>query len=150
MKNIIILIFLALILGNCSYKPIYKNNLNQAISITILSFEGDENLNKKLSSELVSYQNSEDKKNYNIKIKTNLERKVISKDNKGNTTTIELIGNAIFIIIKDDGEQRFSFNENLKIQNNDDSFEQEKYEEIVIHNFAKSIKRKLISQLNNL
>ena len=147
-KKILILLFTILI-TNCGYSPIYNNNIDQNIEITILSIEGDEHLNKKLNTELKKYIKENSENSFKVKINTNYVKKTISKNSKGNATNFELIASATFTIVLDDYEKKILLNENLKIKNKEDSFEQQKYEDIIIANFAKSLKQKLLLQLNN-
>ena len=81
---------------------------------------------------------------------TNFEKEIISKDSKGNPTNFELSASVKFTIVFENEEKMFVFEENLKIKNREDSFEQQKYENIIISNFAKSFEQKLILGLNNL
>ena len=70
---------------------------------------------------------------------------MISKDLTGKATNYDLTAVSTFkFIIR--AKQSFSFNENLKIKNIDNSFEQ-KHEDEIINNFATSIYNKLIVQL---
>lgn len=149
MKKIII-ILLSILLSNCGYTPLYKENINQNINIKIVSFNGDQFLNKKLNDELNKYYKNNSNDIFKIKIITSLDKKILSKDSKGNTTNIELNANVIFTIVGEVNEESFSFNENLKIKNRNDSFEQKEYENIIIQNFAKSIKQKLILKLDRI
>lgn len=147
----LIIFSMAIILSHCGYTPLYKTNeISQSLSITIISLEGNKIFNKKLNNELSKYFKKDNKVNFDVKIKTNIGKRILSKDTKGNTTNLELIGNAIFTVIINDKENILSFSETLKIKNRNDSFEQEKYENIVIENFAKSIKQKLILELNTI
>ena len=159
LKKLFILLVI-IIIPSCGYTPIYKDNINQNIGISILSIEGSDILNKKLDIELNKYinkntenKNTENKNTENlfkIKVMTNFEKETISKDSKGNATNFELSASVKFTIVFENEEKMFVFEENLKIQNKEDSFEQQKYENIVITNFAKSFGQKLILELNNL
>ena len=149
LKKLLILIIIILI-PNCGYTPIYNNDVNRDIKILILSIEGNEKLNKKLSMELNKYINKNEQNLFKIKVKTNFKKEAISKDSKGNTTNFELSASATFTILFENQEKELVLKENLKIKNKEDLFEQQKYENIVISNFAKSLGQNLILELNNL
>ena len=149
LKKLFILLVI-IIIPSCGYTPIYKDNLNQNIGISILSIEGSDILNKKLDIELDKYINKNSENLFKIKVMTNFEKEIISKDSKGNPTNFELSASVKFTIVFENEEKMFVFEENLKIKNREDSFEQQKYENIVISNFAKSFEQKLILGLNNL
>lgn len=149
LKKLFILLVI-IIIPSCGYTPIYKDNINQNIGISILSIEGSDILNKKLDIELNKYINKNTENLFKIKVMTNFEKETISKDSKGNATNFELSASVKFTIVFENEEKMFVFEENLKIQNKEDSFEQQKYENIVITNFAKSFGQKLILELNNL
>ena len=149
LKKIFILLVI-IIIPSCGYTPIYKDNLNQNIGISILSIEGSDILNKKLDIELDKYINKNSENLFKIKVMTKFEKEIISKDSKGNPTNFELSASVKFTIVFENEEKMFVFEENLKIKNKEDSFEQQKYENIIISNFAKSFEQKLILGLNNL
>ena len=149
LKKLFILLVI-IIIPSCGYTPIYKDNLNQNIGISILSIEGSDILNKKLDIELDKYINKNSENLFKIKVMTNFEKEIISKDSKGNPTNFELSASVKFTIVFENEEKMFVFEENLKIKNKEDSFEQQKYENIIISNFAKSFEQKLILGLNNL
>ena len=149
LKKLFILLVI-IIIPSCGYTPIYKDNLNQNIGISILSIEGSDILNKKLDIELDKYINKNSENLFKIKVMTNFEKEIISKDSKGNPTNFELSASVKFTIVFENEEKMFVFEENLKIKNREDSFEQQKYENIIISNFAKSFEQKLILGLNNL
>ena len=148
-KKVIILLVIILV-PSCGYTPIYNNDMNENIGISILSIEGNNKLNKKLNMELNKYMDKNEVNLFKIKIKTDLKKDPISKDTKGNTTNFELSASASFIIYLRDKEKRLVLKENIKIRNKEDSFEQQKYENIIISNFVKSFEQKLILELNNL
>ena len=150
MKKKIFIVLFFFFLTNCGYTQIYNNNYSQDINIEIINFEGDEYFNKKLIIE-IEKNNSETKADvFKVDIKTIFEKVIISKDKQGKTTNLDLIVNTIFNVRKDNLEKTFSYRENLKIEKKSDSFEQQKYENIIKANFAKTIRNKLILELNSL
>ena len=145
----IFIILLTILLTSCGYTPVYKNIDNQDIKLAILSIEGNQKLNKRLITELNKFTKENDENAFTIKIKTSFDKNTISKDAKGNATNFELVASADFVIIFNGNKKKLLLNENLKIKKREDSFEQEKYENTIITNFAKSFKQKLILEINN-
>ena len=150
MKNILFVSIFFFFLTNCGYTPLYNNNSSQDISINIIDYKGDKYLNKKLIIELEKRNVVNIEDIYNVNIDTIFDKKIISKDKHGKTTNFELIASIFFEVEKNNIKQVFSFKESSKIANKNNSFEQQKYENIIKENFAKSIKRKFIFELNNL
>tara|TARA_B100000989_G_scaffold140828_2_gene104777 strand:- start:566 stop:1018 length:453 start_codon:yes stop_codon:yes gene_type:complete len=147
-KKLIILVLL--FLTNCGYSTVYKEDLNQDIKIVILDLNGNKEFNNKLKQELKQYFNNNSENEYNLKIKTTFNKNIISKDRTGKASNFEINAKTQFQVSFKGKKQTLFFNESLKIKNNEDSFEQRKYENIIKNNFAKSIKEKLILKLKTL
>ena len=143
-------IFCILLINQCGYSPVYKKDLDKNITIIIVDQKGDREFNNKLFSELKQYQSKVSNNEYKIKIDSNVDKRIISKNTAGKATNFELSVSVIFELDHNNKIQSFAFNESLKIKNIDDTFEQQKYENIVKNNFARSIKEKLITRLNTM
>ena len=143
-------IFCILLINQCGYSPVYKKDLDKSITIIIVDQKGDKEFNNKLFSELKQYQSNVSNNEYKIKIDSNVDKRIISKNTAGKATNFELSVSVIFELDHNNKIQSFAFNESLKIKNIDDTFEQQKYENIVKNNFARSIKEKLITRLNTM
>ena len=143
-------IFCILLINQCGYSPVYKKDLDKNITIIIVDQKGDKEFNNKLFSELKQYQSNVSNNEYKIKIDSNVDKRIISKNTAGKATNFELSVSVIFELDHNNKIQSFAFNESLKIKNIDDTFEQQKYENIVKNNFARSIKEKLITRLNTM
>ena len=148
-KKFIILI-LFLLINQCGYSPVYKENLDKKINLDIVNQTGDKNFNNKLYSELKQYQSNNSNNIFKLNIKSNVNKKIISKNTKGKATDYEISATVTVEVNYKDNLKNISFNEKLKIKKIDDTFEQQKYEKIVLNNFAKSIKEQLISRLNSM
>ena len=143
-------IFCILLINQCGYSPVYKKDLDKNITIIIVDQKGDREFNNKLFSELKQYQSNVSNNEYKIKIDSNVDKRIISKNTAGKATNFELSVSVIFELDHNNKIQSFAFNESLKIKNIDDTFEQKKYEKIVKDNFARSIKEQLITRLNTM
>ena len=98
----------------------------------------------------LQYQSSDSNDRYKININSSVDKRIISKNTAGKVTDFELSVNVVFELNYNNKIQNISFNESLKIKNIDDTFEQQKYENIVKNNFARSIKEQLITRLNTM
>ena len=144
-----LLIFLLIFLTNCGYTPIYQNIKSSDLSINIVSTNGNEEMNNLIKNELELYFNKESKNKYDVSIDTNFQKKIISKNTSGATSSYQLLVETIFTIITEDKKNNFLFTEKINIENNPDSFAQKSYEDIIKRNFASSIREKLITKLSN-
>jgi outer membrane lipopolysaccharide assembly protein LptE/RlpB len=148
MKNKLILILL-IFLTSCGYTPIYQDIKSSDFSINIISTNGNEEMNNLIKNELEIYFNKESKNKYDVSINTNYEKKIISKNTSGATSSYQLFVETNFSIIAKDKKNNFLFTEKINVENNPDSFAQKSYEDIIKRNFASSIKEKLIMKLSN-
>ena len=143
---LIIFIFVS----SCGYTTVYKSQEINNIRIVLGKLEGDENFNKILILKLKELTNSKSKDIIYLSVNTDLNKKVIAKDSRGKMTDYELNVQVNFEIKNEKISEKISFNESLKLSNNEDSFEQKRYENNIIDNFASSIKEKLVFKLNTL
>ena len=148
MKNKLLIILL-IFLTSCGYTPIYQNIKSSDFSLNIVSVNGNEEMNNLIKNELEIYFNKESKNKYDVSINTNYEKKIISKDTSGATSSYQLFVRTSFTIITKDTKNNFLFTEKINVENNPDSFAQKSYEDIIKRNFASSIREKLIMKLSN-
>ena len=146
MKNIAIITFL-LFLSHCGYSSIYKNQQSQNFQLNIIETKGDYEMNNLISNEIKLYSNKEAQKIYNIKINTDYEKKVLTKDSSGVITDYNLSVVSIISINLKNKDKTFKFEENINIKIQADTFEQNTYEKNIKRNFASSIREKLISAI---
>ena len=146
MKNIAIITFL-LFLSHCGYSSIYKNQQTQNFQLSIIETKGDYEMNNLISNEIKLYSNKEAQKIYNIKINTDYEKKVLTKDSSGVITDYNLSVVSIISINLKNKNKTFKFEENINIKIQADTFEQNTYEKNIKRNFASSIREKLISAI---
>ena len=139
-KKIFILSFLLLYLSSCGYSPIYSSkNLNFSIN----NIEKDNNLLNNQFAEMIRGMVEENNPNkINIKISSNKDVQIKSKDAKGNPLIFEL-KITLKISIQGSTEVKVKiFTEDTSFNNSDDKFElsnyQKELEEILI--------RKLVEQ----
>ena len=144
-KNIFISLFLFFILNGCGFTPIALEREDLNINIEILEYEGDYKINSALRSKLSVHRNNQEGGLFKIIIKTEYEKKDLSKDSVGNIEDYELIASTTIEVIKDEETHKVTFNEKFTMENFDDDFEEDNYEKKIKENFAESIYDKLIS-----
>ena len=149
MKNLT-LIFLILFLSHCGYSSIYKNQQSQDFQLNIVETEGDYEMNNLIKNEIILYSNINSLNIYDIKINTDYEKEVLTKNSSGVITDYNLSVVSIFSISLKNKNKTFKFEENINIKNQTDIFEQNTYEKNIKRNFASSIREKLISAILNL
>ena len=149
MKNLT-LIFLILFLSHCGYSSIYKNQQSQDFQLNIVETEGDYEMNNLIKNEIILYSNINSLNIYDIKINTDYEKEVLTKNSSGVITDYNLSVVSIFSISLKNKNKTFKFEENINIKNQTDTFEQNTYEKNIKRNFASSIRQKLISAILSL
>jgi len=151
MQNKIICLIILIFLNACGYTPLYQNNSNLNFSIEITELEGDRKVNEAIKSNLQRFsKKSNEKINYEIKIKTNLTKKTISKNKTGAISQIKLITKVTFIIKSNELEQTVLFSEEFNIKKNNETIDEKEYEDNIKENMGTSISEKLIFNLSSL
>ncbi len=148
MKNLLIVLFIFLF--GCDYTPIYKSNNSNNLKIQILKMQGDDKINQLIKNELKIYNTNKSQKIYKINIKTDFGKSTISKDASGTITNYQIFVKSNFEIKYDNKIENVSFEEKFNVKKTSNTFEQKKYENTIILNFAESIKDKLILKLLSL
>ena len=144
------LIILLIFLSNCGYSSIYKNQTSLNFQINIIEAEGDKVMNNLIENQLKLYSTTESKNIYNLKIDTEYEKTVLTKNSSGVITDYSLSVTSVFSLNLNNKIEIFEFKENINIKNQTDTFEQIVYEENIKRNFASSIREKLISKILSL
>ena len=148
-KKIIYLLFSLLILNNCGFSPIYSNTNKADFAIEVVEIEGDGVVNNLINSEINRISDTNSLNRYKIKVTTNYNKIILSKDTKGIVSDYQIVVSATFAIQKDGESEVISFNEKQNVKNINNTFEQKNYEKIIKRNFAISIVRKLNLELLN-
>lgn len=155
MNNILIkaLIFILIISGtSCSYKPIFLEK-DYDFEIKKIFTDGDKDINRIIKNKLEFIKKSENKqkRNYIVKIISAKNRKIISKNSKGDPLKFEMnilveykILNNNVILLDNEIEKKNVYN------NDSDQFKLEQTEDIILENLAESISDNIISSIINL
>lgn len=129
MKEIKIIFFccLAIILtNNCGYKPIYSSS-NLDLRFDKINFESNK-INNQIVRSLKFFSNPDGSKNYDINIETKKEKRIVSKNSKGDTELYELKINLKMIVETKTKKIIKNFENKIKYNNNDNKFELKQYE----------------------
>ena len=142
MKFKVFLLFFLILLNSCSYKPLFYDE-KIIFDISEIKIEGDKKLNNKIERNLQKkVSNSNSNKIFKLKIITNKERKITSKDSSGNPESFRLtiITN---LIVEDDKKnvKNFSYNKSQEYVSRDNKFD--------LKNYEKKIEDNLIIQISN-
>ena len=147
MKKKFLYLFIFFLFSSCGFTPLYTlNNVDYKISITQIS--GDNTINTNMVNELKKISKPNSKKIFKIKIDSNYEKKIISKDLKGSASDYQLIATVNIQIVENDFVRSITFQEKQNIKKSSDSFDQINYENTIKENFAASFVRKLNLELS--
>lgn len=145
-------LFFIITLTSCSYKPIFSEK-NYNFEINEILFTGDKYVNKIIESKfnLIKKEQGKNKKKYNILIRTNKEKLIVSKDSKGDPLKFDLVVSAYYEI---SNNGKILLNKRIQknsIYNNEiDKFKLEQSEKIILDNLSKKISETIISSIINL
>ena len=153
LKKFIYPLFLIFFLSSCGYTPIYLSSSESNFEISNFKIDGDNEINSIVKKKLNKYLNNDYKKKYDVKIFTNYEKVSVTKDVTGNTTNFKLIVNLnlnyVNINAKQKNQSRYIFfSEELIMEKNQNNYEQNNYERIVIKNLTEILAEKIILHLS--
>ena len=134
----------------CGYTALYKDNTNHNIKISLIKMSGDDQINKLIKTELKNYFKTETENEYALKINTNFQKNIITRDATGKPLEFRLTLTTNVNINFGEKNIESVFNETFNIANSSDTFELKKYENIVKRNFARSTKEKIILKVVSL
>ena len=151
-KKLTLFIFIVFSLINCGYSPMYSDNSNKNFEIYNLELEGNNEVNNIIKNKLEKYNNNNSEKKYIVRIKTYYKKISATKNNTGRTTHFKLVVDLSlsykrFNSDEDKQEKQISFSESLIIKKNQNNFEQNDYEKIVIKNMSELLINKVILYL---
>tara|TARA_Y100000741_G_scaffold330495_1_gene285111 strand:+ start:539 stop:997 length:459 start_codon:yes stop_codon:yes gene_type:complete len=123
-KLFIILIFIT----GCGYTPIFSNK-NTKFTIVEIESTGNNKLNKILNNKLNIYKNLNSEKKYYLRVNTDVNKIISSKNSKGNAKTFELTVSTNTNIQDEKGNIKEKlFSKSVNYKNNNNKFDLKKYE----------------------
>ena len=146
-----IILFLLFGITSCSYKPIFLEK-NYDFQIKEISLIGDKDINRTIQNKLKFIKNDQNnKKNYNINIKSTKTKEIVSKDSKGDPVKFEISILVEYKILNNNNTLLDTKIEKKNIYNNDsDPFKLEQTENIILQNLSESVGDAIISSIINL
>tara|TARA_B100001741_G_scaffold283941_1_gene259213 strand:- start:72 stop:530 length:459 start_codon:yes stop_codon:yes gene_type:complete len=152
MKKIIFINFFILLIfiTSCGYTPIFSNkNIN--FTIADIELTGNNKLNKILNNKLNIYKNLNSEKKYYLKINTDVNKKISSKDSKGNAKTFEITISTNTTIQDEKGNIKEKlFIKSVNYKNNNNKFDLKKYENRTSETLINKISEEIIIYLQTI
>tara|TARA_B100001769_G_C21643828_1_gene359039 strand:+ start:45 stop:503 length:459 start_codon:yes stop_codon:yes gene_type:complete len=152
MKKIIFINFFILLIfiTSCGYTPIFSNkNIN--FTIADIELTGNNKLNKILNNKLNIYKNLNSEKKYYLKINTDVNKKISSKDSKGNAKTFEITISTNTSIQDEKGNIKEKlFIKSVNYKNNNNKFDLKKYENRTSETLINKISEEIIIYLQTI
>ena len=147
-RNTFLIILILSLLG-CGYNSIYSKNKQTNFTISSIEINGDKKINNYIKSRLSKYQKNKKNINYKLIINSSYNKIPIAKDKTGKITKYSITANINLEIKSIDKSEIVSITENIKIDNNNDNFEQSKYEREIKGNLSKILLEKIEYNLIN-
>ena len=147
-KNFLILIFF--FMTQCvGYEPIYSSK-EQNFYIDTISTEINDKISRNIEKKLKPYTRKNEKEKVTLKINSNKEEKILSKDNKGDPVILEIEISTNINISYNDKAETLKFVERFSYTNQSNKFEFEQYKKNIEKNLTDKIFDKLIFKLRNI
>ena len=143
MKKNFILLIIFLFLQNCGYSPILSNYNDQKINFNIVEIKGNDEMNKTVKLHMKKYSNNSNGEKIDLKIKTNSQKSILSKNKKGEATSYSIFSFIEFEILNTTKPKILTFQENTKTSQINNEFELNRYENTIRTNF-------IINKINDL
>ena len=147
-KNFLILIFF--FITQCvGYEPIYSSK-EQNFYIDTISTEINDKISRNIEKKLKPYTRKNEKQKITLKINSNKEEKILSKDNKGDPVILEIVISTNVVISYNNITKTLKFLERFSYTNQSNKFEFEQYKKNIEKNLTDKIFDKLIFKLRNI
>ena len=147
-KNFLILIFF--FVTQCvGYEPIYSSK-EQNFYVDTISTEINDKISRNIEKKLKPYTIKNEKKKITLKLNSNKEEKILSKDNKGDPIILEIEISTNVVISYDNLTKTLKIVEKFSYNNQSNKFEFEQYKRSIEKNLIDKIFDKLIFKLRNI
>jgi len=148
MKKLLLTIFLLIFLNSCGFQPIYSSKNLKQFSLNITSIEGENEINNLIKRNLKFYENDLYNKKFNLVVKTDYEKNILTKNKQGKTTDYELVIKANFEINSDKNNYSVEIIKQINIKSMDDVFQERQYEKSMKQNLVNTIIDELINKIS--
>ena len=129
-----------------------QKNGNFNFIIESVDLEGDKFINNYINVQLKRYSFAENKKKFQIEIRTDYKKNITAKDLAGAATDFELILNTNVKINRIDDNNvkdvNLTLTDSFNMKKNEDKFEEDSYERLLKINLATSVYEKIIFNLS--
>ena len=151
-KKIFFISFITIFISGCGYTPIYSTK-DQNFKLGEIETSGNVKLNKVIVKNIKSLtkKNLNSSKIFNLKLETNLNKNIKSKDTKGNPKTFEIKIVTNLKVTKDEInslQKSFSYSSIYNTMNSE--FELNIYEKTIEKTILSKISEKIIVYLQTL
>ena len=147
-KNFLLLIFF--FMTQCvGYEPIYSSK-EQNFYIDTISTEINDKISRNIEKKLKPYTRKNEKEKITLKINSNKEEKILSKDNKGDPVILEIEISTNVAVSYNNIAKTLKFVERFSYTNQSNKFEFEQYKKNIEKNLIDKIFDKLIFKLRNI
>tara|TARA_B110000027_G_scaffold122867_1_gene138214 strand:- start:71 stop:574 length:504 start_codon:yes stop_codon:yes gene_type:complete len=143
-------------LSGCGFTPMYsKKNMEKQLNISIsqIDISGDRIVNRTIKNNLAYLTKEKDKTEFRIislNIANKVERKINTKDSKGNATIYNLKLTTVTEILEDNVVvSTRTFKKDFSYNNNENTFELKQYEKILKTNLGTQNSNEIIRFLIN-
>ena len=137
-KKIIYLFMLFLFLQGCGYSPIYSVQNKTNFKFNIIEINGSNKMNDKFNIQIKRFSNDTSSNQIDLKISTFYEKNILSKNKKGEATKFLIKKTINFEVNNPEDKKNYSFSNETTINNINDKFELNNYENSIIENFISS------------
>lgn len=121
--NILLVLFL---IQACGYKPIYSSS---DLQINLEKYEYEKNnLNSQIIKSLKLFSNKDGTKRYDVKLDTKKDKRIISKNSKGEAQIFELRIKLEINVYNDNKNNTKTLSNAIRYNNNENKFELKQYE----------------------
>ena len=153
--NKIITILALFLLFSCDYQPIYSaKNIEKKNNFTIKSivFSGENKINQSLKNNLTNYLNKEKEKiNYDLIIDSIVNKKISSKNKKGNPERYVIkIAFNVHVFEQDKLKNTKIFEESFEYKNKSSKYNLKIYEEDLKKNLVSLLSENIVKYLNSI
>ena len=135
-KFIYLLIFF--FFQGCGYSPIYSVQNKTNFKFNIVEINGSNKMNDKFNIQIKRFSNDISNNEIDLKILTFYEKNILSKNKKGEATKFLIKKKINFEVNNPEYKKNYSFSNETTINNINDKFELNNYENSIIENFISS------------
>ena len=146
-KSLLLIIFFFLI-TSCDYEPILKQK-NYSFSADVIETKGNSKINSIIKKNVERINGTE--KKYLLYLNSSIEKKIISKDTKGDPSIIQL---NILVMYEVKDKNKILISDQIRNYSNynniSDKFELKKYEDILVENSAERLSENIIASITTI